>query len=234
MARVLVEACVETVAGCRAAERAGADRIELCAHLEVGGTTPSDGLVAAARDATTLPLFVLVRPRGGDFVYADDELAVLARDVERARERGADGIVLGVLDAERRVAGERMRALLDRAAPLPVTFHRAFDAARDPDEALHARRAPGVARVLTSGGAATAAEGAASLAHLVRRAAGAPIVLAGGGVRARNVAALVARSGVREVHLSARSSAPDGRAFTDEAELRATVDALHGMLGSDG
>lgn len=198
---VLVEACVDTVASALAAEAGGAGRIELCANLVEGGTTPSAGTIALARERLGIPLFVLVRPRGGDFLHDADEVAVMRRDVEVARGLGADGVVVGALTPDGEVDAPTVRALVDAARPMRVTFHRAFDAARDPAEALEALVALGVDRVLTSGGAPSAREGAAALWALVGRAAGRLAVLAGGGLTAANVAAVVAASGVREVHV---------------------------------
>ncbi|MDF1503292.1 copper homeostasis protein CutC [Roseisolibacter sp. H3M3-2] len=201
MTDILVEACVDTVASAAAAEAGGAGRVELCANLVEGGTTPSAGTIATARERLRIPLFVIVRPRGGDFLHDAEELAVMRRDVAEARRLGADGVVVGALTPAGRVDAGAVRALLDAARALAVTFHRAFDAARHADEALDALVALGIDRVLTSGGAPTAPEGAAALGALVRRAAGRLTVLAGGGLTAANVGAVVAASGVREVHV---------------------------------
>ncbi|GJG86196.1 copper homeostasis protein CutC [Gemmatimonadetes bacterium T265] len=202
---VLVEACVDTVESARAAAAGGAGRIELCANLVEGGTTASAGTIALARERLDVPIVVLVRPRGGDFLYDADEVEVMRRDLEVARRLGADGVVVGALTPDGRVDAAVTRALVDAARdaarPLPVTFHRAFDAARDPAEALEVLLALGVDRVLTSGGAASALAGAATLAALVRQADGRLAVLAGGSITAANVGQVVAASGVREVHV---------------------------------
>jgi copper homeostasis protein len=202
---ILIEACVDSVASAAAAERGGAARIELCDALFDGGTTPSAGMIAAVKERVRIPVFVIVRPRGGGFVYADDEVDVMRRDVAAARRLGADGVVIGALGADARIDVRTTRSLVDAAGGLPVTFHRAFDlvalADRDRDAALEALVEAGVARVLTSGGAPTAIEGADAIAALVARAAGRLTVLAGGGVREAHVAELVRRSGVREVHV---------------------------------
>ncbi len=200
-AGVLVEACVDTVASALAAEAGGAGRVELCANLVEGGTTPSAGTIALARERLGIPLFVIVRPRGGDFLHDADEVAVMRRDVEAARRLGVDGVVIGALTADGRVDQETTRALVEAARPMRVTFHRAFDATRDPAEALETLVALGVDRVLTSGGAASALEGAAALRALVRRAGERLVVLAGGGLTPASVGAVVAASGVREVHV---------------------------------
>ncbi len=200
-AGVLVEACVDTVASALAAEAGGAGRIELCANLVEGGTTPSAGTIALARERLGIPLFVIVRPRGGDFLHDADEVEAMRRDVEAARGLGADGVVIGALTPDGRIDVDATRLLVEAARPMRVTFHRAFDAARDPAEALEALVAIGVDRVLTSGGAASALEGAAALGALVRHAAGRLTILAGGGLTAATVGPVVAASGVREVHV---------------------------------
>ena len=214
--RRLLESVVETVAAARAAERAGAGRLELCARLSDGGVTPPAGLITAVLERVSIPVFVMVRPRAGDFVYSDDELADALHDVAAARMRGAHGIVLGVLHEDGRVDVDRTRSLVDRADGLPVTFHRAFDATPDPSSALEDVIAAGASRVLTSGGAPTAHDGLARLALLVRQAGDRLTVLAGGGVRAHNVRAIVAGSGVREVHAR----------FEDDQGTRALADLL--------
>lgn len=198
---VLVEACVDSVVSAVAAERGGASRLELCADLFDGGTTPSAGMIAAVKAAVRIPVFVIVRPRGGGFVYTDEEMGVMRLDIEAARMLGADGVVVGALTADATVDVGRLRALLDAAGGLPVTFHRAFDLARDQDAALETLIRERVTRVLTSGGAATAIDGAQSIGALVRRAGGQIEVMAGGGVREDTVHELVERTKVREVHV---------------------------------
>ena len=197
---ILVEAAVETLESALAAERAGADRIELCVNLDDGGTTPGTGLTAAVIDGTQLPIFVLIRPRAGDFVYADDEIDLMTRDVETAANIGIAGIVTGALTSDRRVDVEQTRALVKAAGGLPVTFHRAFDSAINMPDALEQLIDLGVTRVLTSGGAPTALEGAEVIAALVNQARDRITVVAGGGIREHNVSDVIARTGVREVH----------------------------------
>jgi copper homeostasis protein len=198
---MLIEACVETVASAMAAERGGAGRLELCASLCDAGTTPSAGTIAAVKARVAIPVFVIVRPRGGGFVYSDSELDVMRRDIEAARRLGADGLVIGTLGGDGRVDKRRTRTLVDEAGGLPVTFHRAFDFTPDQGDALEVLIACGVQRVLTSGGAATAIEGAGRIAALVAQAAGRIGVVAGGGIREESVQDLVRRSGVTEIHV---------------------------------
>lgn len=197
---ILLEACIDSVASAIAAERGGAGRVELCAALNDGGTTPSAGMIAAVVAAIRIPVFVMIRPRGGDFVYSDAELDVIRRDIEHARAAGAHGIVVAALRPNGEIAEGRTRALVQAAGGLPVTFHRAFDLAPRQREALDGIREAGCARVLTSGGAVKAIDGAEMIASLVKQASDTIIVLAGGGVRDHNVAGLIALTGVREVH----------------------------------
>jgi copper homeostasis protein len=213
---ILVEAAVETLETTLAAERAGAHRIELCVNLDDGGTTPSTGLTAAVVDGTRLPVFVLIRPRTGDFAYTDDEIDLMARDVETAGIIGVAGIVTGALTSDYTVDVEQTRALVKAAAGLPVTFHRAFDSIINKKGALEQLIDLGVTRVLTSGGAPTALEGAEIIAALVDQAGDRITVVAGGGIREQNVSDVVARTGVREVHTR----------FVGEPRMRDLIDLL--------
>lgn len=206
--RVLVEACVDAIDSAMEAEWGGADRIELCGELLQGGVTPSHGLIEAVWDQISVPLFVLIRPRTGDFLYTSDELDVMERDIRVARALHVDGIVAGALTTEGDVDVAAMRCILDAARPMEVTFHRAFDFTRDQDMALEALLELEVDRVLTSGGAPTAVQGAEHLARLNLRAGSDLTVMAGGGITAANVSEVVRRSGVREVHLRAAERVP--------------------------
>jgi len=212
-APILVEACVDSVESALAASRGGAHRIELCANLVEGGTTPSAGTLAVCRARLDIPIFVLLRPRGGDFLYSAAELAVMLEDVRQAKEAGAHGIVTGVLRADGEIDQDRTGELIAAARPLRVTFHRAFDVCRDAGRALETLIALGVERVLTSGQAATAPEGAEAIARLVRQAAGRIAILPGGGVTEGNVAALVRATGVTEVHLTGAVTHQSGMTF---------------------
>ena len=198
---VVVEACVDAIDAALEAERGGAGRIELCGELLQGGVTPSAGLIAAVWDRIDVPLFVLVRPRPGDFLYTDDELDVMRRDIEQVKTLGVDGVALGALTADGEVDVERLRSLVELARPMSVTFHRAFDLVREQAEAADALMELGIDRVLTSGGAPTAAEGAGAIASLVQRAGDRLVVMAGGSITASNVGEIVAATGVREVHV---------------------------------
>jgi copper homeostasis protein len=197
---IIVEAAVETLEAALAAERAGADRIELCVNLDDGGTTPSTGLAAAVIDATKLPVFVLIRPRAGDFVYSDEEIDLMIREVETAGIIGVAGIVSGALRSDHAVDTVQTRALIEAAAGLPVTFHRAVDSTIDVAAALEQLVDLGVTRVLTSGGATTALDGADVIAALVNQARDRISIVAGGGIRDHNVSDVIRRTGAREIH----------------------------------
>jgi copper homeostasis protein len=212
----LVEAAVETLDSALAAERAGADRIELCDNLSEGGTTPDGGLVAAIVKRIRLPVFVLTRPRPGDFVYSEREFDVMVRDIELIRTMGIAGIVTGALAASGRVDVKRTRSLVKAAGGLPVTFHRAIDSAADLPAAVDDAIDAGVSRVLTSGGAPTAREGVEVIAALVIHARERVSIIAGGGIREHNVREVIARTGVPEVH---------GR-LVDEAQMRGLIAAV--------
>lgn len=233
-----LEVCVDSVGAARAAAEGGADRVELCAAISEGGLTPSAGTIELARAALGIGLVVLVRPRAGDFLYSSAEFEVMRRDVELCAAAGVDGVALGVLRRDGSVDRERTAELVERAGPLQVTFHRAFDMTRDPEEALEALCELGVERVLTSGAARTALEGAGLIARLVERAGTRLAVMAGGGVRAANAAELLRRTGARELHFTARGAresemefrnprcAMGGGAAPGEYELRPTEAGL--------
>jgi copper homeostasis protein len=212
---VLVEAAVDSLDDALAAVEGGADRLELCADLAVGGTTPGQDLVAAVLARARVPVFAMIRPRGGSFVYTESELDRMRRDIEMAFDLGVAGVVLGVLDSANRVDVGRTRSLVDIVGGHRVTFHRALDRTPDIFAATDELISLGVARVLTSGGAATASEGADVLASLVERAAGRLEILAGGGVRANNVGDIVRRTGVREVHARCEGDAKRIRAIKE-------------------
>jgi len=197
-----IEACVESVESAADAQAGGAHRVELCTGLTVGGTTPSPETIARARERLKIGLFVLIRPRGGDFCYTPEEYETMARDVLRAKELGADGVVIGGLTRDGEVDRDRIRRLLEAAHPLAVTFHRAFDASRNLDEALDVVQELGVKRILTSGGAATAEEGIPVLRRLVGRAGpgGRVSILACGTIGA-NAPRIIRETGVKEIHM---------------------------------
>ena len=196
----LIEVCVDSVASAAAAQQGGAHRVELCADLLEGGTTPSAGAIEVARRSVDIALNVIVRPRGGDFCYSDAELEVMARDIALAKSFGVDGVVIGILKEDGSVDVERTRSLVALARPLSVTFHRAFDMCRDPFGALEALVDLGIERVLTKGRQDSIWEGLELVAELVQRAGSRIVVMPGGG-RETNVRAVVERTGAREIHV---------------------------------
>jgi copper homeostasis protein len=198
--RIQLEICLDSVESAMAAEAGGADRVELCAGLPEGGTTPSAGMIAAVRRKVSIGVQVMIRPRGGDFCYTDDEFAIMQRDILMARQLGADGVVLGLLKVDGSVDSERMRQLVDLARPLNVTCHRAFDMSRDLSRSLDDLVASGADRVLTSGGEKRAEDALETLARLVKRAAGRIGVMACGEIDAGVARAVVGRTGVGEIH----------------------------------
>jgi len=207
---------VDSVASALAAARGGAHRVELCSSLPEGGVTPSAGMIAAVRGAVSIDIQVMVRPRGSDFCYSEVECAVMRRDVLMARQLGANGVVFGILDLNGSVDVRRTAELAQLAAPMAVTFHRAFDCSRDLFVSLAELQEAGVARVLTSGGRKTAAEGAETIARLVTAASGRIVVMAGGGIRSHNVGSLIERTGVREIHSGLRSVVPSSMRYRNE------------------
>ncbi len=204
MAHVL-EIASNSVASALAAQRGGADRIELFDNLAEGGTTPSFGSIALAREQLQIPLFVLIRPRPGDFHYDALEGELMLRDIQQCRALGCDGVVIGALDADGQVDLPLCRELVQAAGPMQVTFHRAFDAARDLSAALEDVISLGCQRVLSSGGQASAEAGAVALAALVKQAAGRIRIMAGAGITPRNIAAVAQATGCAELHASAKA-----------------------------
>lgn len=218
-----VEICCNSIASAVAAKDGGADRIELCRDLECGGLTPSDEAIAYCTRHLGLRTHVLVRPRAGNFCYSEFEQMEMIATIKRCKELGAAAVVLGLLTEDGKVEVEVTRRLVQLAAPMEVTFHRAFDEAQqDPQEALWAVAAARCDRLLTSGQRHSAPEGAEVLRQLVD-VTGVKI-LAGGGVTPQNVRRLVAASGVREVHGSCKKTLDDGTLVTDAATVRQMID----------
>ena len=209
----LIEICVEGIDGLVAAQEAGADRVELCAALVEGGLTPSISTVRAALEVATIPFHVIVRPRGGDFLYSDLEYRSMLDDVAALRDFGVAGVVVGCLTADGAIDEPRMADLVGAAGPLNVTCHRAFDMTRDPYEALEALILCGVGRVLTSGQRDTAMEGARLLADLVRRAGDRIIVLGCGALDADNILTVQRQTGLTEMHFAALKDVPSGMLY---------------------
>ena len=213
------EICIDSVAGVKAAVEAGAARVELCAALIEGGLTPSAGMIgrAVAVADGRLKVHVIIRPRGGDFLYNEDEFAAMRGDIEAAKAAGAAGVVIGLLDSEARIDEARTAALIAAARPLSVTFHRAFDVSRDPFASLDALIRLGADRLLTSGQEPGVVEGAPLIRRLISHAEGRIVVMPGGDITARNAARIAADTGAEEFHFAAFASEPSGMAWRNEA-----------------
>lgn len=241
-----LEICVDSPEAAVAAQKGGADRVELCANLMEGGTTPSAGCIKLTRALLKIPVHVIIRPRGGDFLYSAGEMEVMREDIRTAQNLGANGVVIGCLTASGNIDLAKTRDLIAYARPLNVTFHRAFDMCRDARGALEQLVELGVDRLLTSGQEASCLEGLELIATLQAQAAGRIVVMPGGGITPRNIRKIVSATGVREAHLSARSSVQSGMTFrnsqvfmggalrppefswktTDETVVRAVVQAV--------
>ena len=209
------ELCAYSVEACRIAQRQGVLRAELCSAPSEGGLTPSAATMLLARQVEGLKLHVMIRPRGGDFLYSDEEFAIMKEDIRFARSCGADGVVFGLLTPDGEVDAARTSELVREAGDMAVTFHRAFDMTRDPLRALEDVIASGCTRILTSGGCNTALEGLATLRELVARADGRIKIMAGSGVRPEN-AAQIAAAGVDAIHFSARTLREGGMRWRKE------------------
>lgn len=203
-----LEVCANSVASALAAQEGGAVRVELCENLREGGTTPSYGQIMMARKLLNIKLYVLIRPRKGDFLYTDLEFDIMKADVDFCIKTGCDGIVIGLLTADGHVDKKRCGELVGMAKQggLGVTFHRAFDMCADPAKALEDITDTGFERILTSGGKSTAIEGVNAIAHWVEKAAGRISIMPGGGMNEQTVYDIVHFTGVKEIHSSARKS----------------------------
>jgi len=217
----LLEIAVESVKAACAAERGGAGRIELCADLEVGGVTPREETMKEVRAALRIPIFALIRPRGGDFIYSGEELDEMGNKIEEARNSRMDGVVLGVLTADGQVDVEQTKKLVDQGQPMPVTFHRAFDATNDLAKALEEVIATGAARILTSGGAPNAPHGIEQLRRLIELAGDRIVVVPGGGLHADNVEAVEKATAAQEFHSGLGSVLKYGSSDLDRFEMEA-------------
>ena len=239
-----LEICAFNLSSVLIAQRSGADRIELCASPEEGGTTPSAGLIRIARENLKIPLYPIIRPRGGDFLYTDEEFSSMLRDIEYCKQAGCDGVVIGMLLTDGTVDKQRCSRLIEAAYPMGVTFHRAFDWAANPFEALEDIIGLGCERILTSGQRPTATEGASLIDQLVREADDRIIIMPGSGVRASNIVQLAESTGAAEFHTSARlkqasamdyvhSGMKEEQSFTEagEEEIKKIKEALVGLSG---
>lgn len=216
MVKYRIEVCANSAESCLAAQHGGAYRVELCAGIPEGGTTPSWGEMVTARRAIDIKLNVIIRPRGGDFLYNCLETEAMLLDIEAAHRAGANGVVFGCLTADGDVDVEKCRRMVAAAGSMSTTFHRAFDVCRDPLQALEQIIELGFDRILTSGQEASAPEGAALIAQLVSRAKGRIIIMPGCGVNEGNVARMAQETGAMEFHMSARERVTSCMVYRNE------------------
>lgn len=210
MSQLQLEICCYSVESALRAEQFGADRIELCDNHPEGGTTPSYGAIEHALERLSIPVNVMVRPRGGDFLYSEAEYDIIKRDVAALKELGANGVVVGFLKSDGEIDLERTEEIVELARPLEVTFHRAFDMCREPLAALGQLKKTGVARILTSGARATVMEGIELLEELVKKAGDEIIVMPGCGVNSRTLGKLIEQTKAKEYHSAAQSFEESG------------------------
>ena len=230
--KLLLEISVESVDAAAAAERGGADRIEFCSDLSVDGLTPNAALLREVRQQIQIPIFVMIRPRSGDFVYSSAEFAEMKKSIAVVKDSGASGLVFGILKPDRTADIERAREVVELARPLPVTFHRAFDACPDLSQALEDVVQSGASRILTSGGAASAPEGTANIAMLVAAAGQRITIIPGAGINAGEILQLAATTRAQEFHSGLSSALPHGQ--TDYLQVEKEVRAMATMLSKAG
>jgi len=213
---MLLEICVFNTATAIAAEKAGADRIELCENYANGGTTPSYGYLKTVREQISIPVFPMIRPRGGDYFHSADEIEIIRKDILLCKELGFEGVVFGLLNQDGTIDRENTARLTEAAYPLEVTFHRAFDRCKDPLEALETIIDCGCNRILTSGQEPKVTEGLALVKQLVELANDRIIIMPGSGLNSSNLASIISTAGVSEVHTSARIRIPSTTLYRNE------------------
>jgi len=216
LSEIKVEICVDSVESAVAAQAGGADRVELCDNLMEGGTTPSVGAIKMARRLLNIKLHIIIRPRGGDFLYSNTEFEIMRCDIETAKSVGADGVVIGILKADGNIDITRTAELTALARPMSVTFHRAFDVCLDPIMAIDELAEIGIDRILTSGQEATAVEGMDLIADFVRLAGDRISIMACGNLNERNINKVVTATGVKEVHFTAFGEVASGMRFRND------------------
>ena len=209
---MLLEIAVFNIESALLAAKAGADRLELCENPSEGGTTPSYGTLKIVREKVSIPVFPIIRARGGDFLFSEDEFAVMKKDVELCKQLGFEGVVIGLLNADGTVDAERTKILVDTAYPMETTFHRAFDRAIDPFVAMETLINCGCTRILTSGQVPNAWDGKELIKQLIEKAGDRIIIMPGSGVRSTNSKELAAFTGAVEIHSSARKAVASGMA----------------------
>ena len=211
-----LEICADSVESAVNAQAGGADRIELCNSLFEGGTTPSSGAISSARDNLSIDLHVIIRPRGGDFLYTDPEYDIMRRDIEICGEYGVNGIVIGILRPDGEIDVERTAKLVDLARPMTATFHRAFDMCTDPFRGLQDVISTGASRLLTSGQKNSAVEGMDLISKLVNKSGTRIIIMPGSGINESNIEKIAVSTGATEFHLSGRETTDSGMIFRRE------------------
>jgi len=203
--KIIIEVCANSVESAIAAQKGGAARVELCDNMYEGGTTPGPGTIILARENLTINMFVLIRPRGGDFCYSEDEYEIMKKDILFCKECGVNGVVTGILKPDGSIDIERTKELVGLAKPIQITFHRAFDMCRDPFEAMQDIISTGAVRVLTSGQKQTAFEGRHLIAELIQKAGDKIIIMPGSGINTENIQEIINTTGANEYHLSGRT-----------------------------
>jgi copper homeostasis protein len=208
-----LEICVDSIESSINAQLAGADRLELCDNLLEGGTTPSYGLITSVRNNIDIALHVIIRPRGGDFLYTDLEYDIMRRDIQLCGEEGIDGIVIGILTPDGKIDIERTARLIELSDPMSVTFHRAFDMCSDPSKSLEDIISSGANRLLTSGHQNKAMEGADLIRDLIKQAEGRIKIMPGGGIDESNISLLAKKTGAAEFHMTGRKTVNSDMSF---------------------
>jgi copper homeostasis protein len=223
---ITVEICIDSTDSAVAAERGGAHRVELCSDLVEGGITPSAGLIATVRQKVKIGLQVMIRPRGGDFYYSAEEFDIMRRDIRMAKQLGASGVVFGLLKVDGSVEVERTRELVEVARPLNVTYHRAFDMARDLDKSLEDVISTGADRILTSGAAVSAPDAAPMLKRLITAAGDRIIILVGGGMKPHTAPKVIEETGAKEIHAGLRTTMEGPMRYRNENLVMGTIPGL--------
>lgn len=230
MIKLTVECCANSVQSAINGQAGGAERIELCSNLELDGTTPSAAAICMAREALEIDLFVLIRPRAGNFIYTDLEVEEMIQDIEFCKEIGCDGVVIGALNEDHTVNEKQTTAMVKAAYPMQVTFHRAFDKTTNPFQAMKSIIDCGCQRILTSGQAENVTQGVKLIKELVEKADGRISIMAGGGLHAGNVLQFYPL-GVREFHLSGTNKKAKGEVL--ETEVEKIEEVLENLQGLD-
>jgi copper homeostasis protein len=228
-----LEVCANGYESALAAQLGGADRVELCDNLQEGGTTPSYGQIRLCKQQLTIAIWPIIRPRGGDFLYSDDEFQIMLDDVSVCKQLNCDGIVTGILTADGHIDEARMLEIISMAHPLPVAFHRAFDMTQNMNAALETLIKLGIVRVLSSGGAENALSGAEVLRGLVKQAQGRIALMPGSGITVQNIETLIASIGAPAYHTSAKVQAESMMQYRNDNATMARDNNAYGYGVTD-